>query len=179
MSRLRALSLWQPWAHLLAHGQKDYETRGWTTKYRGPVAIHAACKWSVRMAIQCYREPFFSMLSRAGIRFPAKCDGVTFLAMGFSFGAIIGVRDLVGVLPSQEVLPYLGPDEIAFGDFSHGRFAWRYEGAVPLPEPIPYVGRQGLFNVDDSTCALIERQVGSRWVHEKTPSGSRLRGLAT
>lgn len=39
---MTALSLWQPWASLIAHGAKTIETRGWATHYRGPLAIHAA-----------------------------------------------------------------------------------------------------------------------------------------
>lgn len=38
----RALSLWQPWASLIALGVKTIETRSWNTYYRGPLAIHAA-----------------------------------------------------------------------------------------------------------------------------------------
>lgn len=38
---MKALSLWQPWATLIAVGQKRIETRHWPTTYRGPLAIHA------------------------------------------------------------------------------------------------------------------------------------------
>lgn len=39
---MKTLSLWQPWASLVALGIKTIETRSWSTKYRGPLAIHAA-----------------------------------------------------------------------------------------------------------------------------------------
>lgn len=39
---MRALSLRQPWASLVTIGVKTIETRSWATKYRGPLAIHAA-----------------------------------------------------------------------------------------------------------------------------------------
>lgn len=39
---VRALSLWQPWAGFVAVGTKTIETRHWSTKYRGPLLIHAA-----------------------------------------------------------------------------------------------------------------------------------------
>lgn len=39
---MKAITLWQPWASLLAIGAKQHETRSWKTSYRGPVAIHAA-----------------------------------------------------------------------------------------------------------------------------------------
>lgn len=39
---MKALTLRQPWASLVALGVKTIETRGWSTSYRGPLAIHAA-----------------------------------------------------------------------------------------------------------------------------------------
>ena len=39
---MKALSLTQPWATLVASGRKQVETRSWTTSYRGPLLIHAA-----------------------------------------------------------------------------------------------------------------------------------------
>ena len=39
---IRCISLWQPWASLMARGHKYFETRSWDTKIRGEVWIHAA-----------------------------------------------------------------------------------------------------------------------------------------
>lgn len=39
---MKVLTLHQPWASLVALGIKTIETRSWSTKYRGPLAIHAA-----------------------------------------------------------------------------------------------------------------------------------------
>ena len=39
---MKALSLRQPWASLIADGRKTIETRTWRTRYRGPLAIHAS-----------------------------------------------------------------------------------------------------------------------------------------
>jgi hypothetical protein len=38
---MKALSLWQPWASLVVAGTKHWETRSWSTDYRGLLAIHA------------------------------------------------------------------------------------------------------------------------------------------
>jgi hypothetical protein len=61
---MKALTLSQPFATLVAIGAKRIETRSWSTNYRGPLAIHAAktipreykslCNWTV--------EPFASAL---------------------------------------------------------------------------------------------------------------------
>jgi hypothetical protein len=37
-----ALSIRQPWAALVAAGEKTLEIRSWRTNYRGPILIHAA-----------------------------------------------------------------------------------------------------------------------------------------
>lgn len=39
---MKALSLKQPWASMVANGTKTIETRSWRTSYRGPLAIHAS-----------------------------------------------------------------------------------------------------------------------------------------
>ena len=41
---MKALSLRQPWASLIADGRKTIETRTWRTRYRGPLAIHASAR---------------------------------------------------------------------------------------------------------------------------------------
>jgi hypothetical protein len=41
LKALKAISVSQPWAWLIANGYKDLETRTRATEYRGPVLIHA------------------------------------------------------------------------------------------------------------------------------------------
>jgi hypothetical protein len=59
---MKAITIWQPWASLIAIGAKQYETRSWETKYRGPIAIHAAKKDPCKMPILV--EPFETVLKR-------------------------------------------------------------------------------------------------------------------
>lgn len=47
INQLKALSVLQPWAWLLAHGMKDVENRNWHTRFRGDVLIHAGKKWGL------------------------------------------------------------------------------------------------------------------------------------
>lgn len=48
---MKALSIKQPWASLIAHGIKPIENRTWKTSYRGPIYIHASApkKFNVQM----------------------------------------------------------------------------------------------------------------------------------
>lgn len=41
---MKALSIKQPWASLIAHGIKDIENRTWRTNFRGKIYIHASSK---------------------------------------------------------------------------------------------------------------------------------------
>ncbi len=41
---MKAISILQPWASLVALGHKKIETRSWNTKYRGELLIHASKK---------------------------------------------------------------------------------------------------------------------------------------
>ena len=38
---MKAITIKQPWATLIAEGYKEYEFRSWKTKYRGDILIHA------------------------------------------------------------------------------------------------------------------------------------------
>lgn len=42
---MKALSIRQPWADAIVYHGKDVENRGWPTRFRGPLLIHAAKTW--------------------------------------------------------------------------------------------------------------------------------------
>lgn len=60
-SVMKIISVRQPWASLIVLGFKDVENRSWSTRYRGPVLIHASkrgdqvskadieCRYGVRL----------------------------------------------------------------------------------------------------------------------------------
>lgn len=75
-TEMRAISVRQPWAHLIIHGPKDIENRTWATKIRGRVLIHASSAMSRReyafvkqFAAQLtdFELPSFEDLQRGGI----------------------------------------------------------------------------------------------------------------
>ena len=113
---------------------KHYETRSWSTKYRGPLYIHAAMGFP-----KSARD--FAETERALGR------GVGWLP----FGAIIGKLQLVDVFHTETVGPKVSGLERLYGDYSDGRYAWELAQPVLLPEPIPYRGRLGLFDLDEGT----------------------------
>lgn len=164
--KIKAITLWQPWATLIAIGAKKIETRSWSTNYRGPLAIHAAKYMPEDAWDLCHQEPIFGTLIGAGFTHNRRSgNGQTYAALDpkrFSFGAIIATCNLVECLliPSRQtkfttfhkrhVQVYLPPEapESSFGDYTPGRYAWILDDIRALPEPIPARGRQGLWDIE-------------------------------
>lgn len=125
------LSLWEPWASLIAAGFKRHETRHWLTRRRGPVAIHAAkiCIWDL--------EPELVDL----------CD----LALGDGWrknrplGCIVAVANLTDCLRCEDVYQDIERCDYYAGNYAEGRFAFRFDNVRPLREPLPLIGRQSFF----------------------------------
>lgn len=143
---MKALTLRQPWATLVAVGAKTIETRSWGTRYRGPVVIHAAKTFS-RPEVALTLEAPFSTVLRDHINYPRDLP----------LGAVIAVVDLVDVVRMDASEPSecpglqgreLGEHEAAFGFYSPERFAWVLDIARPLREPVPARGALGLWEVE-------------------------------
>ena len=133
MSQLKGLTIQQPWASRIAWLEKQYETRGWSTSYRGLLVIHAGKE-------KRYIPPGTG-------RFP--------------LGAIIAVARIEDVLATDSLRHEVSELELALGDWRPGRYAWRLGDVNMLREPIPFSGRQGLWNVPPATIQQI-RATGLR-----------------
>ena len=156
---MKALSLWQPWASAIARGSKRIETRHWSTNYRGPLAIHAAARIISKSEYAWFLEQDFW---RAAMDW---ADGYVWSPL--PLGAIVAVCVLADCVPTETIpfedlelvlsSPTGGPvdpyapvwSERMMGDFTPGRFAWVLHDIRPLPKPIPFRGRQQLFEVPD------------------------------
>ena len=134
---MKAVSLWQPWASLIAAKAKRFETRHWETRHRGPIVIHAA--------------------QRLERQVPAELEAICVTSFGAEWrdtiprGAIVASAELAGVWPIERAMRCQSIDarEFACGDFAPGRFAWELEHVAAVDPAIPYRGRQGLFNIPD------------------------------
>lgn len=156
---MKALTLSQPFATLVAIGAKRIETRSWSTGYRGPLAIHAAkglgpVGGNVGLMNLCRTEPFRSALVGTGyLGTPALPLGAIVAVCKLKDCRIIG-QELNGdaTIAADDMLswtPILG-NERAFGDYTPGRYAWLLADIRALPEPIPVRGQLGLWDVDDT-----------------------------
>ncbi|TWH45918.1 ASCH domain-containing protein [Sporomusa sp. KB1] len=93
---MKALTILQPWASLIAYGAKRIETRNWVTKYRGPIAIHAGKGWTMDRREITYREPFHSALWPNMTKQELMLNGYGRTKL-LPVGAVIAIADLVEV----------------------------------------------------------------------------------
>lgn len=137
---MRCISLWQPWASLVAHSLKHFETRSWYTSYRGSLAIHAAKR----------KADFY------------ECNPTivkALLDIGYQrlselpYGCIVCIAQLVDCEPTARAVERferfermgIAATEQHFGDYSPGRFAWQLDNIVQVND-IPARGSQGFWN---------------------------------
>lgn len=137
---MKALTIRQPWCWAIARGWKNIENRSWTTKYRGPLAIHAAGRWDDEPE-ECLRE----------VRDKARAQGAELpYAMGddaplCNTGLVLAVVDLVDICTLNLTAPFTGCcGEWGVRDQAH----WRLENVRVLPEPVPAKGRLGLWDIN-------------------------------
>lgn len=201
---MKALSLWQPFASLVALGAKPIETRGWATSFRGPLAIHATLMTTSALVATYETEPCdCGGTGHTMLTTPAAVRATAVAKLGYwpmcgknsepskgaqrlPFGAVVAVCRVVDCIPivvandpyevdaefcmvrsldGERLYHKVGnttadmTDQLPFGDFSHGRYAWMLQGMTQLAEPIPARGRQGLWNWPngDSVMAALVR----------------------
>ncbi len=164
---MMCLSLWQPWASLIALGEKTLETRSWETSYRGPIAIHAAKKWGGDFRQTCViREPFRSVLIQHGVIRPSAQYGMQSPVVDLPLGRIVAVATLVDILPTYGIerrkswkdgsLPH-ARHELAFGNYEQGRWAWVLDNVRPLRTGVPIRGYQRIWTLEDHIAELVNR----------------------
>ena len=154
---MRILTVRQPWAWAIVHGEKDVENRTQSWKYRGPIAIHAANQTSE----QGMRDDNV----RAAWSEHGEGDPLEALVIG----AVIGVVDLVDVHTCATDCcssPWAMQDlvvETWRGPLSQTRSQFRVHLVLanprPLAKPIPAKGRLGLWRPDEQLTAAIREQV--------------------
>lgn len=136
---MKALTIIQPWATLIASGHKMNETRSWKTNYRGEVLIHAGKNPKDYTSGVYIDDPDGPYFHEAGIT-PNNFEELP-------RGSIIGKATLVNCIHiNKEFRDHLkrsNPAEYAFGDYRIGRYAWVFENPVLFEKPIPARGRQG------------------------------------
>lgn len=116
---MKALTLHPLWAHLVVHGPKRVENRSWRTHHRGALLIHAGARPSPTLQ-ECAEY-------------------------GIEPGAVV-TRSLVGIV---DVLDCVRVEDLSPANrFAVGPWCWILGNVRAFPSPIPWVGRQMLFEVE-------------------------------
>ena len=169
---MKAITIWQPWASLIAIGVKQYETRSWKTDYRGPIAIHAAKKnpcmipligldefdaaasETLEKAGQSYT---WCLLPKGSIIATAELVNVWYIVAhpGTNIDKAkhipIGAESLSTDKHASDFSDYFVPTdkEMLFGDWTPGRYAWELANVKLLEKPILAKGQQRLWNWEE------------------------------
>lgn len=138
---MKALSLWQPWASAIAIGEKSIETRHWISHHRGPLLIHAAKKGPKLVVADC--------IDVLDLNLDAE---------HIPYGALVAVAKMVRCCRAEDL--EVSSREDVLGDFSRGRFGWVLEDVRAFKQPIPFRGKQGIFNVPEDVVADELRAIG-------------------
>jgi hypothetical protein len=123
---MRALSVKQPWADLIAAGEKTVEVRTWPTNYRGEIVIHASSRPAAGMAEE---------------------------ATGMPLGALVCTVEIIDCRPLEmgDVDAALLPEDWQPNECK-GMFAWVLQNPREVVE-VPMKGKPNLWNIDE---ALVE-----------------------
>lgn len=130
---MKALTISQPYASLIADGLKFVENRTWETRYRGPIAIHAGKGTQYLTRKELAEVPH---------------------------GCILATATLVACVPMSKVLEYGRHHEhkrnvipftrrrwesVALHKHTEGPFCWILEDINKLETPVFINGAQGLW----------------------------------
>lgn len=132
---MKALSIRQPWAWMVARGIKTVENRTWPTNFRGRFYIHASAKFDIPP--KNYAE-FKRELEKG-----AREDGIDITLPAspsdFEKGGIVGAADLVDCVTACE-------DEYDQAWHTPGNYAFLLDNAEVLPFR-PMKGKLNFFEV--------------------------------
>jgi hypothetical protein len=122
---VKALSIKQPWAWLIANGHKDIENRDWRypPTFRGRFLIHAG------------KRPDIDATALDEMEFIKRQIGFLPEAKEFQLGGIVGEADLVDVVRASISPWFFGP------------LGFVLQKARPLPF-MPCKGQLGFFDVE-------------------------------
>ncbi len=132
---LKCFSTKPPYSDWLVHPEwfidahlqpKSIENRTWQVKHRGPIAIHASSTMD-KKALDAWIT-----------KVPALKGAVPVNKEAYTLGAIVGLANLVDIV-TESKNPW----------FLYGQYGWVLEGARAI-EPVPWKGRQGLFEIPAS-----------------------------
>ena len=116
---MKALTICQPYAELIARGEKPIENRNYPIRYRGPLAIHAGKSrgWLDHDDLTEYPD--------------------------MVFGAVVAIAILYDCVRVVDL-----PRDLREHEHANGPWCWLLKDVRRLSAPMPMNGKQGLWNAD-------------------------------
>ncbi len=173
-----ALTLTQPWATLMACGAKRVETRSWKPpdwlvgelvlihagKGLGPLRELGVPGTERGLLEVLDREPYYGALKRHGYLSQAHVglmERPPIDRTRIPLGAIVAVGRLTKVVPTEYAEQVLqrteaGFQEIRLGDYTPGRWAWRFRDIQPFG-PVECGGGRKVWTLSPAVAAEVER----------------------
>ncbi|CDS94458.1 ASCH domain-containing protein [Sphingobacterium sp. PM2-P1-29] len=158
---MKALSIKQPWASLIAYGIKDIENRTWKTKFRGRIYIHASGKSSFNnLTLGLSHDQIDKLVIRNDSRstdFPLDSRNDFYYK-----SAIIGEVDIVDCVINHPSIWAEKTETSAGYPVKHIIYNWVLANAVIYDEPILNVkGKLSLWEYEKevkkcNSCLAIE-----------------------
>jgi hypothetical protein len=134
---LKAITLLQPWATLLATGDVTFDLRDYEVVYRGPIAVHAGTRL----------HGIDAAAGDARIEAALAARGATLDSL--PLGGIVGVGALADCVPVRELAEGVKDGDLLLSS-RRGQYALRFTHMRRLDRPIPAAGRGMLWSVPDA-----------------------------
>ncbi len=148
---MRALTLYQPWATLIAELLKHFETRSWRpqdARIGERIAIHAG-------KVTDAWAKAAPLITRSLGTEPLPSGAIVALAVLAS----VHRTPRTGGMPEALRDAPQGADEMEFGDYAPGRWIWQITDIQKLPEPVACPGSRTLWTVPQEIVQLCELQL--------------------
>lgn len=147
-SYLPCLSLQQPWGSLVAYEQKLWETRGANLlgAFIGDEVGIASTKTSPENI--GWNDAVFTIFEGAWREINRIEGKATSPEEAFPDGCLLCIVRVLEVQRTEYIRQYLGPKELAFGNYADGRVATRLELVHRFDRRIPVRGHQGVWKLD-------------------------------
>lgn len=129
---MKALSVRAPWWWFILNGGKDIENRNWPTRFRGRVLLHCGKWWNEAEV----RDDLLDIERIVGAGNMPVAHPDSWLKP--SCGYLVGTVDIVDCVTKID------------SPWFFGEFGFVLVNPVALPNPIPFKGALGFFEVPDS-----------------------------
>jgi len=121
---MKAITLKQPWATLIAEGLKEYEFRSWKINYRGEILIHAG-KTVDKEAMERFKH--------LDLEYPKS-----------RIVARVIIKDCIK-LNDKENKAIIKENPLIYGDINRDGYAWKHKLIEKINNKEEVLGKQGIW----------------------------------